>query len=99
MNFTEVRLAVPTWTLAELQDRINVVEASGRVLLAISRFNAVGNTATTALTFEFTGTAPSPRVKLIGYDGITLPDLGGRTEICIGQCVLKGKDDHVVAVR
>jgi hypothetical protein len=99
MNFTQVRLAVPNWTLAELQEGINVVESSGRVLLAISQFTAVGNIRTTALTFEFTGTAPSPSVRLMAYDGITLPDLGGRTAICIGQCVLEGNDGHVVAAR
>lgn len=99
MNFTEVRLAVPNWTLSQLQDRINVVEASGRVLLAISRFTAIGSVRTTALTFEFTGAAPTPRVTLIAYDGVTLPDLGGRTAICIGQCVIGGNDSHVVAAR
>ena len=99
MNFTEVRLAVPTSTLSELQNGIRVVEASGRVLLAISRFTAVGNVRTTALTFEFTGAAPTPRVTLIAYDGITLPNLGGKTAICIGQCVIAGNDSFVVAAR
>jgi hypothetical protein len=99
VNFTEVRLAVPNWTLAELQDRVNVVESSGRALLAISRFTAVVSMRTTALTFEFTGAAPTPRVILIAYDGVTLPNLGGRTAICIGQCVIAGNDSHVVATR
>jgi hypothetical protein len=99
MNFTEIRLAVPAWTLSELQNGIRVVEATGRVLLAISRFTAIGSVRTTALTFEFTGTAPTPMVTLIAYDGVTLPNLGGRTAVCIGRCVIAGNDGHVVAAR
>jgi hypothetical protein len=100
MNFTEVGLAVRSWTLSELQNRIRVVEASGRALLAISRFTAVtGMSPTTALTFEFTGAVPTQRVTLIAYDGVTLPDLGGKTPICIGQCVIEERDSHVVAAR
>ena len=99
MNFTEVGLGVPNWTLAELQARIRLAESTGRKLIAISQFTGVGITRTTALTFEHTGGAPPPNVTLIAYNGIQLPDLGGRNAVCIGQCVLDGKDTHVVAVR
>jgi hypothetical protein len=99
MNFTQIRFAQSHLTLADLQNQVRVAEAGGRALLAISRLDRQGFPRMTAVTFEFADTPPTPELTLIAYDGITLPDLGGRTAICIGQCIIEDKDSNVVATR
>lgn len=99
MHTSEVRLGLPEWTLADLQSWIRQRENTGRSLLAISPLSEFGISHTTAITFAFTGNQPPTPVTLRAYDGITVPDPGASTPICIGRCILQHNEAYVLATR